>query len=125
MEHEGMADAFARWIRRHPDNNRFVLSNGYDWCYFRVSTTPFFIKAIQECGEGLLLQLSDGSEELLAPETLWATDSGQIGCSVKAGEYEATFSRQAQLQLEPFLEGEDEPLLMLGGQAYGFAANAL
>ena len=125
VEHEGMADAFARWIRRHPDNNRYVLSNGYDWCYFRVLTTPFFVKAIQKRGEDLLLQLFDGNEELLMPKTLWATPAGQIGCSVKAGEYESTFSRQAQLQLQPFLGGEGEPLLVLGGQAYGFADSPL
>ena len=38
-----MAKAFAKWVRRHPDDGRWILSNGYDWCYFTVEDTGYFV----------------------------------------------------------------------------------
>ena len=32
----GLARALASWIARHPDDGRFILTNGYDWTYFTV-----------------------------------------------------------------------------------------
>lgn len=120
-----MAKAFAGWIRRHPDDHRFILSNGYDWCYLSVKTTAYFVQSARLQGDAMLLQLFDESEEQLQPETLWANAQGQVGCRVKNGDYWATFSRQAQLQLEPLLVGDDAPYLLLGGKRYGFADSPL
>ena len=42
VTHRGMARAFASWVARHPDDGRYILSNGYDWSYFRVEDAPRF-----------------------------------------------------------------------------------
>src|SRR5688572_29087087 len=70
VQHPRMEAAFATWIRRHPDDGRYVLSNGYDWSYFEVQGTPFFVRGVAAEPAGLRLTLSDGSEELLDPTTL-------------------------------------------------------
>jgi hypothetical protein len=40
IDHEAMSTAFASWIAIHPDDGRFVLTNGYDRTYFTVKTPP-------------------------------------------------------------------------------------
>ena len=31
VEHPKLAEAFHTWIARHPDDGRYILTNGYDW----------------------------------------------------------------------------------------------
>ena len=115
VEHDGMARAFARWIRRHPDNGRFILSNDYDWCYFAVSATPIFVTAAQPCDDEVELTLFDQTRELLDVASLWVDASGRLRCKVKQGSYEALFGQRAQLQLEPLLVAGEPPSLLLAG----------
>ena len=63
VSHPGLKRAFASWITRHPDDGRYILCNGYDWTYFRVEGTPFFVLGVRAAGDQLWLGLSDGSEE--------------------------------------------------------------
>src|SRR6185369_14137299 len=72
VEHAKLAAALHTWIGRHPDNGRFILTNGYDWTYFKVDDVPFFVRSIRvENGEAerderdAVLVLSDGTEEPL------------------------------------------------------------
>jgi hypothetical protein len=105
VAHPKMARAFASWIARHPDDGRYILNNGYDWSYFRVEGTPFFVEHVVLDGIGrLLLQLSDGSEEPVDPEALSLGDGGALVAPVKRGEFDARFSRSAQLALAPWLD---------------------
>jgi len=39
--HPSLESALHTWIARHPDDGRFILTNGYDWTYFRVEDAPF------------------------------------------------------------------------------------
>lgn len=127
VEHAGMAKAFASWLRRHPDDGRFILSNGYDWTYLTVEDTPFFVvrvifpEEINSTKESalpeLVLELSDGSQEPLDIRQLKEGEDGSLYVDVKAGEYEARFTQFAQLQLAPLLS-EDEAarvVLVWGG----------
>jgi hypothetical protein len=110
VEHPGMARAFASWIGRHPDDGRYILNNGYDWTYFSVEDTPFFVLSVREAasgqgsGTGFELELSDGSVEPLTLETIELGKDGVCFASVKNGVFRARFSRSAQLALAPFLE---------------------
>ena len=70
IDHEGMALAFATWIRRHPDDGRFILTNGYDWTYFTVKDAPFLVRHVAREGEHAVLALFDGSEEPLDPASV-------------------------------------------------------
>ncbi|HEY2406719.1 MAG TPA: hypothetical protein VGI10_11990 [Polyangiaceae bacterium] len=103
VDHPGMARAFASWIQRHPDDGRYILSNGYDWCYFRVEGTPFFVEAVVERAGRPWLILSDGSEEELSPERSQVSADDALVTAVKGGQFRARFSRAAQTALAPWL----------------------
>jgi len=120
VEHAGMKRAFASWIHRHPDDGRFILTNGWDFCYFTVEDTPFFVEAIRATERGITLCLFDGSEEALDPGALTLDERGVLRTTVKGGTFDARFSRSAQLALGPFLEegADGEPVLSILGVRY-------
>ena len=104
VTHRGMARAFASWIARHPDDGRFILTNGYDWTYFTVEGTPYFVEGVRAGEDGPVLVLFDGSEELLDPKTLRLDDAGVFVTAVRGGAFDAKFMRSAQLELAEWLE---------------------
>ncbi len=108
VQHPGMARAFASWIGRHPDDGRFILQNGYDWTYFSVEDTPYFVEGVRRSDAGIALELSDGSAELLEPSALTLDESGQLIARVKAGVFQARFKRAAQLAMGEFLALDDD-----------------
>jgi len=118
--HPGMARAFASWIARHPDDGRYVLTNGYDWTYITVEDAPYVVEGIRADAAGLVLRLFDGSEERVHPERLRVDLEGRLRASVKGGAFEARFSRAAQLGVEPFLEegAGGSPVLSILGVRY-------
>src|SRR5271169_6603400 len=63
VEHPGLAAAMHTWIRRHPDDGRYILSNGYDWTYFTVDDAPFLVRRLERDGARVWLNLSDGTRE--------------------------------------------------------------
>ena len=62
VEHAKLADAMHTWIARHPDDGRYILSNGYDWSYFTVEDAPFVVRSVQP----VLLELDREVEEAAA-----------------------------------------------------------
>jgi hypothetical protein len=100
-----MARAFASWIGRHPDDGRYILNNGYDWTYFRVDGAPFFVERVAPGEPGtLVVELSDGTQEQLDPAALSTGDDGALVVPVKRGEFDARFTRGAQLALAAWLD---------------------
>lgn len=120
VEHRGMREAFAAWVRRHPDDGRYVLCNGYDWSYLHVEDVGFFVRGVRPEGDGLSLVLSDGTEEALAPATLRAGAGGALYCTIKHGAFEAKLTPTAQTALLPYVvESESgEPVLRVGARDY-------
>ena len=138
VEHPGLQKAFSAWVARHPVDGRYVLQNGQDWCYLEVEDTPFQVVSVvfgpsgeeRPEGEGASggeLLLSDGTSEPLEPSLLAVDDEGVLFATVKAGHFEARFSRQAQLELgEALVEGDEvdetsevaPPALALGGRRW-------
>ncbi len=104
VEHPAMQRAFASWIAKHPDDGRFILSNGYDWTYFEVEDAPFFVEAVKDVEARPWLVLSDGSEEPLEPAALRIGALDSLYTRVKNGAFAARFRRTAQLSLGPWLE---------------------
>lgn len=103
-----MLRAFQGWIGRHPDDGRYILNNGYDWCYFTVEDTPFFVTAlVGATSDSPLIELSDGTREPFDPTRLEVRRSGALVVRVK-GNFRARFTRSAQLSLEPLLECADD-----------------
>jgi uncharacterized protein len=116
VEHAALEEALHHWITRHPDDGQLILSNGYDWCYFRAEDTPYFVRALRVEGEGqhAVMILSDGSEEPVDPRALSVGEDGAVYTQVKAGAFEARFSRHAQAALMPLLMSDDPPTVRVG-----------
>lgn len=115
-----MQRAFAAWIARHPDDGRYILSNGYDWTYFSVDDVPFFVQALKLEGSQATLVLSDGSEEPLDAGSLCVGENDAVYVRVKGGRFEARFAPEAQTALSPLLveTPSGEPAVELGGVCY-------
>lgn len=117
VDHPALEQALRTWIRRHPDDGRLILTNGYDWCYFRAEGAPFVVDALHvEPGDTVVLHLFDGTEEPLDPATLSLDEEGAVHALVKGGHFDARFSRHAQTQLAPVLVNDDPPTVRIGGR---------
>src|SRR5690606_225503 len=105
VQNPAMSRAFASWIRRHPHDGRFILSNGYDWTYLTVRDAPYWVQTAAVLPDGRVeLSLNDGTEELLDPVGLCVGQDEALYAKVKSGEFEARFSPAAQLALADLLE---------------------
>jgi hypothetical protein len=102
VEHPAMAQAFRTWIDRHPEDDRYILNNGYDWTYFQVQDVPFRVRAAEATQLGIELALDDGSRELLHGP-VWLGANGALYVAVKAGRFSARFDRESQAGLGELL----------------------
>jgi hypothetical protein len=114
VEHAKLAEAMHGWVSRHPDDGRYILTNGYDWTYFTVEDAPYFVRSLQVTPESVLLALSDGTEEAWDPGTSRIGPNDALYAKVKVGgergAFEAKFTRFAQAQLAAVLtEAEESP----------------
>jgi hypothetical protein len=102
VEHPGMHQAFASWLSRHPDDGRYILSNGYDWTYLTVEGPAYFVRAVRAASGGLEAELLDGQVRALDPARLTSDPEGRLWLGLSDGR-EACFTAAAQLGLAPFL----------------------
>ena len=114
VEHRGLARALACWIARHPDDDRYILTNEYDWCYFTVEAAPFFVTDVRASSTPVTIDLFDGTTEPLDPGALRVDDEGVLHTRVKRGAFEARFTRRAQLAIEPLLAEDGEAIVIDG-----------
>ncbi len=127
VEHPGLAAGMHSWISRHPDDGRYILTNGYDWTYFTVDDAPYVVKTIRRHGDEVLLCLSDTTEEPWDPAKARVGQGGALYTPVKVnalgGPYEAKFTRFAQSMLEPILvEVDGAPAVKLGDRTVAIGA---
>jgi len=122
VEHPGLAAGMHTWIARHPDDGRYILTNGYDWTYFTVEDAPFAVRSLRREGDAVILVLSDATEEPWDPRRTRTGEGGALYVEVKAdasrGPFEARFTRAAQSSLEPLLEpaADGRPGIRLQGE---------
>jgi hypothetical protein len=117
VEHPALEKALRTWISLHPDDGRPILTNGYDWCYFRAEDTPFFVDAVTLHPDGTAaLKLVGGSEEPLDPAALSVGEDGVVYARVREGRAEARFLRHAQTGLAPLLVEAEPPTVKVGGK---------
>lgn len=86
-----------------------------------VEDTPFTVLRVESEGSGLRLTLNDQSQEWLDPPTLRLTRDQVPYCRIKAGQFEARFTRAAAYQLGQLVdydEDTDRATLILGGSRY-------
>ena len=126
VEHAGLAAAFHSWIARHPDDGRYILTNGYDWTYFIVDDAPYFVRTLRIEPDRIQLLLSDASEEAWDPETTRVGNDDALYAVVKRdapqGPYEAKFTRHAQASLHPVLIDAASPAVCIGERSYAIGA---
>lgn len=103
VDHPALERALSSWIARHPDDGRFILTNGYDWTYFQVDDAPFIVRSLHLAGERVEIALSDETIEALDVETVRVGAEDALYVKVKGRRFEARFSRYAQAQLAPVL----------------------
>lgn len=103
VDHPALEHALNSWIARHPDDGRFILTNGYDWTYFQVDDAPFVVRSLRLSKDRVEVVLSDESVEALDAETLRVGAEDALYVKVKRRDFEAKFSRHAQAQLAPVL----------------------
>lgn len=128
VEPRALEKALHRWIARHPDDGRFILTNGYDWCYFAVDRTPFLVKTVVGKTESVTpeLELDDESVEPLDPSSLRLDSDGALVAKVKSGQFDARFTQSAQRELGPWLvDGADGelPRVAVGDATYAIAGS--
>jgi hypothetical protein len=116
VEHGALEEALHRWISKHPDDGRLILTNGYDWCYFRAESTPYVVRSVRvaDDGQSARLVLSDATDEPLDPRDLSVDEDGVVFARVKAGVFEARFSRHAHTALAPLLVSAEPPVVKVG-----------
>jgi hypothetical protein len=127
VEHPGLAAAMHTWISRHPDDGRYILTNGYDWTYFTVEDAPYLVRAVCIGPADIALELDDGTSERWDPATSSVSESGALYAKVKAGArggpYEAKFTRHAQHSLAPALvEMGGRAAVAIGGRVQAIGA---
>src|SRR5262249_28406514 len=121
IDHTAMTRAFASWIRRHPDDGRFILTNGYDWTYFTVRGAPFFVRGVRGEPHGeIALELFDGTAECLDRSGLSVTPEGVLHARVKSGGFDAQFLPAAQSQMTSFIDegSTGEPCILFAGERF-------
>ncbi len=122
VTHARLALSFARWLTRHPDDGRAIVSNGHDWCYVAVKGADCFVSALHPRSDGSLqLTLFDDSSELLDPASLQVDAEGVLQCTVSNGRV-ARFMRRAQLSIAACLVNEEPPIVEVAGQRYRIRA---
>ncbi len=99
---------FCRHLERE-DSGRYIINWNGQRCHLETEDTPLVVwetGQIKEEGEvkGVLLHLSDGSEERLAPESLFIGSYHVPYCLVRDGTLPARFSRKAYYQLAALVE---------------------
>ena len=127
VDHAGLAGAFHSWIARHPDDGRYILTNGYDWTYFTVDDAPFFVRTLRIEPHRVVLLLGDGTEEAWDPgSTRVGTDGGlyaEVKREARGGPFEAKFTQHAQASLAPVLveDAAGATSARIGGRLHAIA----
>jgi hypothetical protein len=111
VEHPGLIKAMHSWISRHPHDGRYVLENGWDWCYVKVDDAPYLVRAARIVDGVIELVLSDDSIERIDSNDLRVDAAGVLRCDVKRekkfGPYPARFDRHAIVALGEKLREEN------------------
>lgn len=124
VRHLGLREALFRWLDRlPPPDGRYVLRlDSRRYAYVDVDDTPLVARSARLDGGRVLLGLSDGSEEALAPETLTVDGAGVLRCRVRDGRLEARLATSASAALgEAIRDEEGRPVLVLAGRRFPLA----
>jgi hypothetical protein len=123
VSHEGILSSLRQGLQVDPAGH--FLQIGSVRVPVEVEDAPFVIVRFEADGEGWALWLSDGTREALDPASLVLRGGDVPYCRVKAGRFEARFSRAAAWQLLQCVDAEPAgrpPTLAAGGRRYPLGA---
>jgi hypothetical protein len=119
VRHEGLRQALFRWLDRLPDGRTVLRLDERRFAYVDVEDTPLVARGARVDGARVLLTLSDGAEEALAPDTLTIDGGGVMRCTVRGGKLEARLSTAAAAALADLIDDSGAPpALVLGGRRF-------
>ncbi|MCA9665769.1 MAG: tRNA (adenosine(37)-N6)-threonylcarbamoyltransferase complex dimerization subunit type 1 TsaB [Myxococcales bacterium] len=112
IEHAGLVRALNRWLDRLEDERgeggRFILRlDARRYAYVDVDDAPFIVRSLSFDDEGVMLHLSDERDERLDASTLAEGDDHALYARVRAGRFEARFSRAAHNLLAEHIDEID------------------
>jgi hypothetical protein len=103
--HQRLARLFSRYLRRKPAGSYEIWIDERYHADVEVEDTPYVVTAVNADGDGkLLIDLNDGTTELLLPDTLQVGQGNVLSCRVKDGSERARFLRPAYYHLADFIE---------------------
>jgi tRNA threonylcarbamoyl adenosine modification protein YeaZ len=125
VTHPKLALAFHRWLDQLDDGRYVIRLDQQRYAYVEVDDVPYTVRSCELRDGQVMLQLSDGSSEPLAPHTLQSSNDHAFYCRVKNERFEARFIRSAYYTLaEHVVETDDGFALKLGAAHYTIASRA-
>jgi hypothetical protein len=106
IDHAGLRAALFRWLDRNPDGRHVFRLDEKRFANVEVADTPLVARAARWEGDGVVLALSDGSEERLDAATLTLDGEGVLRCQVRGGRLAARLSTSAAAVLAERIEGD-------------------
>jgi hypothetical protein len=102
VTHPRLRAQFLRSVAWSEEDGAFLVRLRHFRGWLDVEDTPWFVVAYdRESGE---IELTDGTRERLAVETLRADDDDALRCAVKGGRWDARFTHRGQALLLDALE---------------------
>lgn len=119
ISNQRIADLFSRHVVRRPDGS-YGIEIGWDKAAIEVEDTPYVVTRVDvDDAEGFVVELNDGSREMLEPTSLTMSRDNVLYCDVKGRTERARFLRAAYYQVAPYLhEAGGRFLLRAGGREY-------
>jgi hypothetical protein len=103
--HDRLARLFSRYLRRKPGGGYEIWIDERYHADVDIEDTPYVVISVSaEDEERFIIDLNDGSAELLDPGGLYTGADNVLYCRVKGGEERARFLRPAYYQLADWIE---------------------
>ena len=103
--HQRLARLFSRYLRRKPAGDYEIWIDERYHADVEIEDTPYVVMAVNtDSDDKLLIDLNDGTTELLVPDSLQVGAGNVLCCRVKDGTERARFLRPAYYQLADFIE---------------------
>ena len=108
---------------------RYIICWDGERCHVDVEDTAFVVRRVSYINErsdkqaGVMLGLSDDTQELLMPDTLYMGKENVLYCNVKNSTFPARFNRAAYYQLAAHIEAEGcDYVLPINGRKFKIAS---
>lgn len=125
IAHRRLSEALHRWLERLDDGRYVVRLDDTRYAYVEVDEAPYFVRSLREA-EGLLIKLSDQTEEPLEIDSLAVGPDQAFFCRVKSGRFRAKFLHGAQQLLARYVDQDADGhyVVEFSGRRYPIATTA-